>query len=282
MNSSAVLNAVGLVVLAMYIPLTELAVSIFHCYDSVPEDKQVRSLVDYPDVLCFPNPSPEWEEMLPWGIFGLGFYGVGIFAVSVRMIYVAPRRFQDEGFRTGSSFLFGDWNPDRWWWSLVLMLRGQALALIPVAFASLPLVQIFLTCFVFLTVLVFQVVFMPFKLEAVNWLDIMLTVALVYLNLLGAAVIPDAEIREGTLKVVSVLGILVFSLAWIPTSVLLVHSALSAYRFDKYRAQMDRRCEEDSFSLGLVAQRLSLIPFSHLSGWIRQLTEKEQRMLRKP
>eukprot|EP00931_Biecheleriopsis_adriatica_P048860 TRINITY_DN28232_c0_g1_i1.p1 TRINITY_DN28232_c0_g1~~TRINITY_DN28232_c0_g1_i1.p1 ORF type:complete len:1136 (+),score=142.84 TRINITY_DN28232_c0_g1_i1:23-3409(+) len=122
-----------------FLAISEKALSLFVCYRH-PNGQW--SLKDSPDILCY---SPAWMALAAPAIAAVLVFCCGFFVLVCIILQLAPARTQDVKFKTYSQFLFTRFRPQRARWSLVLLIRGTLVTLVPVIFSSASVQLVFLS-----------------------------------------------------------------------------------------------------------------------------------------
>lgn len=120
------INALGMVLMSLYISVCKAVFNIFECRTNPSAPKTLRS---HDGFLCF---GEGVQGMIPAAVLGALFY-VGIFSsVYLWVIVKAPSKYQDsESFRLRTHFLLSKWHPEKWFWGILFVTRNLICSLIP-------------------------------------------------------------------------------------------------------------------------------------------------------
>ena len=199
---NGLINSVGQLAVLLYISLTMVALTPFHCY-SHPNGK--KSLLGYPEVLCWD--SDDHSTMLAFGILAILLYPVATMVVVFYAVHRYPMvMLRDSiGFVSRYRFLFFRWVPSCYWFIAVIILRNFCISVFPmvipvednevtgVLMHAVLLISFFLT-----------VKFQPWRTVSMNFLDSFLSLwQLVLLNV-GMLSVEDADVHSGVSIVLTV------------------------------------------------------------------------------
>merc|ERR1712110_1063508 len=120
------LNALGMVLMSLYVAVCKAVFNIFECRQNPSAPNTLRS---HDGFLCF---GEEVQHMLPAAVLGALVYVVVFSSVYVWVIVQAPSKYQDSaGFRLRTHFLLNKWHPERWFWGILFVTRNLICSLIP-------------------------------------------------------------------------------------------------------------------------------------------------------
>lgn len=170
------INASGQVFSSAYISICLVTVTVFHCFLS-PNLR--KSLVVYPSVFC-------WEGgthgvMLGYSVCALAIYVLGLFTTVAYVIWKFPKMIMKDSlnFIRRFNFLFCNWTPQCYWFSMLVLIRNLLVALLPKLISpEFNKVTLVLILIVLMTHICFLLYFRPWRTPKLNFLDIMLSVAL--------------------------------------------------------------------------------------------------------
>lgn len=183
-------NAQGVVVLAVYVGLALVALVPWQC---VRNPDRTSSVSAHRSTLCWVT--KEHKMMIGLSVVCLLVYVVGVITCVVLVTLQYPGRIQRPGggaFIKYFNFLFRRFRPERYYYGLGLCLRSLAVALIPVAAVNEPAAAVLLLFFAISLSACLQCALWPWRSEAINFLDAMLSVCLVIVLAGGACVMGTA------------------------------------------------------------------------------------------
>eukprot|EP00928_Gymnodinium_smaydae_P093734 TRINITY_DN7803_c1_g2_i1.p1 TRINITY_DN7803_c1_g2~~TRINITY_DN7803_c1_g2_i1.p1 ORF type:complete len:1196 (-),score=101.03 TRINITY_DN7803_c1_g2_i1:185-3772(-) len=166
--------------ITFFISIAKRALDLFHCYNHPDGSKSLHRL---PDVLCYTG---EWFQLAVPSASMVALCCIGSLTTFSVVIRVAPSKFSDVGFRRRWQFLFMRFRPNRWWWSVVLVLRGTLCSLAGVVCSSCVSQLLWVEVTLLLYVLC-CVVAMPWNSLCITICDIICSSALCLLGTLVAA-----------------------------------------------------------------------------------------------
>jgi hypothetical protein len=126
MKLDQTVNALGVVLMTMYITVCKAVFNIFECRTNASAPNTLRS---HDGFLCFGD---DVQVMIPAAVMGALLY-VGAFStVYLWVIVKAPSKYQDsESFRLRTHFLLNKWHPEKWFWGILFVTRNLLCSLIP-------------------------------------------------------------------------------------------------------------------------------------------------------
>jgi len=140
MNLFKLINCIGIVCSALYITLCKIS---FQFYENLSHPNAPGVLAAYSDI---DYDSASRQNIFPWAVISTMIYAVGIFALTAYLCFVAPTKSgQDERFLMSTAFLTVRWNPNRWYWTVVVQCRNLLVALVAVWFPSSVIMQLVMT-----------------------------------------------------------------------------------------------------------------------------------------
>jgi len=188
-----IVNSQGLVLMAAYLSLTMVAVLPWQC-ESNPDGSQ--SVVAYRGVECWVT--SEHHIMIVLSLFATFGYVVSFMTLVTWAILQYPTRIAREGgmeFVREFHFLFARFTSQRYYYSLIFLVRNMLLALLPVMLVNSAQVQLLLMCLVISTTGMLQSHFWPWRTEVANYVDAALSIALCLILVAGALLI---DLSDGT------------------------------------------------------------------------------------
>lgn len=140
---------------------------------------------------------------------------MAVLALATRAVVMYPARIKSgKGLRYASQyrFLFHRFKPENYYYGLILLYRNALVALLPIVLVSLPALQVPLIGVVLLTVQNLQVRLAPWRTEAANQVDTLLSDLLIVLLLAVGPLLVTDEVQStsvlGWILCVPVLGVL--------------------------------------------------------------------------
>lgn len=180
--SVEVANTLGLLGLAFFMSMAVAGLSPFVCYRH-PNGRS--SLVDFPGITCFD--SAEHTPLIVAGVISILIVPLP-FAAACTWATLAYKRKAAEGeayFAKAFRFLFGRFTPTAYYYGALLLNRNILLTLTPVIIRDNFSGQILLLAVLMLTSLVVQSYLKPWRINLANQVEVMLTLALVLVLLIG-------------------------------------------------------------------------------------------------
>jgi hypothetical protein len=207
MIGNDVLHTLGLLLSALFIGVCKCILNIFECRPNPSAQDTMRM---YDGFLCHDD---AMKPLLPATFVAIIFFIVGLPIVLCWAIKVRPARYhKDASFRRRFRFLFSKWNPRWYWWGLVVLCRNFLVSVINVITAD-GLLQLIFMLLVFLPCFIPQIMYHPWKEEALNYLDISMSASLVITVLLSIALLPEAT--SSTKDAIGVVMVVAITLALI-------------------------------------------------------------------
>lgn len=195
-----IINGEGMLLTAAYIAVTFLAAMPYQCQLN-PDGS--FSLLSYYHIECWG--STEHNVMLalsvPLFVVVLGFMAMVLWATRQY-----PARVTGIGgisFVKRFKFLFGRFNPESYYFALVMNMRNFLVGVIPVAMTGVTELQFISLALVICIYLVMQAKLWPWRTELANYLDAFLAVSLVVVLVVGSMLMEfDAEGGTEVLQIV--------------------------------------------------------------------------------
>ncbi|CAE6972696.1 SVEP1 [Symbiodinium natans] len=221
-----VINAQGLIVSAVFIALTFLAVKPFQC---IGNPDGTSSLAAFRDVIC-------WQDANHWGMVGLSllpFFGgvVTFMGLVIWAVIQYPMKVAKPGgvnFVKRWNFMFARFSPTAYYFAFVLNTRNLLIGLIPVLLVEFAELQ-----FIFLTVTVavytvLQARIWPWRTQMSNYMDSCLALFLITVIVVGSMLL-DFDVQRGTvfIQIILMIGTV---LAFIGLVILFGTATYRAYR----------------------------------------------------
>jgi ABC-type nitrate/sulfonate/bicarbonate transport system substrate-binding protein len=174
LQANLVINLYFAIFHTFFVTVCFIALQFFMCYEHPSGD---WSLLFGPEVLCYV--SAEWNGMITESIFAiLGLIVAPILGFSY-ILWLAPSRFHDAGFRERWKFLFIKFKPESYSWGIVHMLRTLLLCL-TLVFSQKGNRQIYYM-FIMLLVYVAGLVFwFPWRHRSANLFDLVVSCMLLF------------------------------------------------------------------------------------------------------
>lgn len=164
-NLNIFFSAYGTLVFSFSISICSIAFSLFKCY-SHPNGED-RSLYQAPEVLCNEE---QWNRMLGVAIAGLGLYCVLPLISTTIVLWQAPSKFKEVGFRQRWKFLISKFRPEVWWWGNVTIIKGIMINLSITTFEK-GIEQIWWTALVLLVFTLMSIFAQPWRHVYANAID---------------------------------------------------------------------------------------------------------------
>lgn len=166
------LNALGMILMSLYVAVCKAVFNIFECRTNPSADKTLRS---HDGFLCLGD---DVLKMVPASVVGALLYIVAFNALFIWVIARAPSAYQHQAsFRLGTDFLLRRWHPEFWFWGVLFTLRNLLCSLIP-AILTEGNEQCCLMFIIMLPMFVAQVRVWPWREEMANKHDLIMGTAL--------------------------------------------------------------------------------------------------------
>lgn len=117
-----------------------------------------------------PVGEPRWWPALPFAIFCILLYTVGVVAGAIWICIQAPHYAHLTRFRVRYYFLLDGYRPEVWWWGVVLLFKGLLINLVLVFFQSPRMICIWLVI-LFVVFLCLKSYFAPWPKSSMNVAD---------------------------------------------------------------------------------------------------------------
>mmetsp|Transcript_38068 Transcript_38068/g.104767 ORF Transcript_38068/g.104767 Transcript_38068/m.104767 type:complete len:1272 (+) Transcript_38068:107-3922(+) len=200
-EKDTMINALGRIFLIFHVSILKNSAKFFECYDH-PNQRE-SSVIEYPNVLCWTS---NHLKYLPFVIFALLVYCVGVFAVILRTVYRAPQRFGEPDFVRRYGFLMLKFRPDRWYWSVVIFTRNTVLAFIMACMPNFPVVQAVMFNIVLLSMFCLSAAYQPWMAPKNNLLELALTTLIIIFSLSAMPLAPRKDETVSQLAAVMVMA----------------------------------------------------------------------------
>lgn len=191
LKTEEVASTVGLFAQSLYISVATSTLTVVDCYTNPNGKKTVRA---FPFAECTGS---EYFSMMPLFAAAVLFYMIGIFALLLYLIVVAPRKYTNPRFRTGVRFLVFKFRPGCWWFGLVLLLRSFLQAMVTIVFPNEEFAQFLAMFFITLSFLLAQLVVSPFVDAAINIMESIELLTLCAVLVIGSGVLAERPDRRG-------------------------------------------------------------------------------------
>jgi len=122
MQVDQTISMTGMVSGALYITLVKI---VFDYYTCVEHPAAEDSLALYREVECG---SDEHSQGFVPMLFGLIFYVMTFYGVSLWAVVVTPSRLNDQSFMNRFRFLLARWRPEVWYWGMIMTTRNLLIA----------------------------------------------------------------------------------------------------------------------------------------------------------
>ncbi|CAE7320100.1 Grm8 [Symbiodinium necroappetens] len=195
MSLDAVFNLNGTLLFALFITLTLAVLGPFQCISN-PDGSS--SMASNPGIICYTS-SEHWVVVC-LSIVGIICYPVTILGWATYTTVMYPSRITSgAGLQLVNRyrFLFQRFRPECYYYGLVLLFRNAFVALFPVAFVSMPEVQVVLMGALFVFGGALQVRSWPWRTPMANYADLVMT-AFLQVVLLGAAPLLEIDKEQST------------------------------------------------------------------------------------
>jgi hypothetical protein len=195
-DSYQLLNTLGMIFLSLHITIVVWVSSAFDTYASKGSrnDMSGHVLRHHPQVRFV---GPEWTQLLPVYVAAVLLYLLALPAIWLYMIYVAPTHWNKSWFRVKSRFLFFKFQPDRFWYNIIIILRSLAFALVPVLSSSGHL-QFLMFEVLLTTGLAMHMVYMPYLDDFANNLEFLELILLSLILVAGALFLDEKNVANDT------------------------------------------------------------------------------------
>lgn len=193
MDGNLTFNTSGMLFQILFIS-TSMAVFLpFVCYDH-PTDGQ-SSIVAFNSILC--GEDSRHGALQAIAIVALLLFPVPFFAAACLMTHAAAERTRtDPTFILRWKFLFVRFRPSFYYWSIPFLTRNFGFGITPVLARGNSLVSLVLMLAIAVISLVAQCIFMPWHVNIVNVLDIVLLTTVVAVSGTSISLIPSDLIDE--------------------------------------------------------------------------------------
>lgn len=178
-----VLNICGLVLVSFYITICGMLFTPVTCY---AHPSGGSSVVDFPYVLCWQGEEHRWLLVLGGAFLCLLFLPSTTVCLWAIYHYKSAIALRHERFLHSFRFLFIRFKPGRQHWSLVLLVRSLAVALVPVYFIDAPATQLLLLSTIFAFFAAGEAWLRPWRIELATKLDIFIAASMVPILMCGA------------------------------------------------------------------------------------------------
>eukprot|EP00439_Symbiodinium_sp_Y106_P049873 s5941_g6.t1 len=188
-------NMNGIIIFAFFITLGLAVLGPFQC---VKNPDGSSSMASNPGIICYSS-AEHWVLIL-LSITGIICYPIAILVWATYTTVMYPIRIASgKGLQLVNRyrFLFQRFRPECYYYGLLLLFRNAFIALFPVAFVQTPEIQVLLMGALFVLGSLLQVRTWPWRTEAANFADAIMTGFLLVV-LLGAA--PLSEVEKLALK----------------------------------------------------------------------------------
>lgn len=166
------INALGVVLMTMYIAVCKAVFNIFECKENPSAPKTLRS---HDGFLCL---GADVMGLIPSAVLGALMYIVAFGAVYVWVIARAPSAYQHSaGFRQRTDFLLRRWHPEFWFWGIFFLMRNLACSIVPSVVTDGPK-QVVMMFALLLPMFIAQVRAWPWREELANKHDLIMGSAL--------------------------------------------------------------------------------------------------------
>eukprot|EP00445_Apocalathium_hangoei_P030249 CAMPEP_0203936032 /NCGR_PEP_ID=MMETSP0359-20131031/73670_1 /ASSEMBLY_ACC=CAM_ASM_000338 /TAXON_ID=268821 /ORGANISM="Scrippsiella Hangoei, Strain SHTV-5" /LENGTH=1188 /DNA_ID=CAMNT_0050865947 /DNA_START=115 /DNA_END=3681 /DNA_ORIENTATION=- len=254
MKRALVLNAYFSVMFSFFASIAQVSFVVMNCARN-PSAKW--TLLADRSVICFEG---DWMPMLVVGILSILFWCLGFGALFSRAIYVAPRYWDNLGFRMRWKFLFIKFRTGLGWFSMTIVVKG-VMTNIGFIFLSDPLMQIYWTLMWLALYLGLVGIFKPWRLMAINILDLCSHLCLVFLGFMLTWYIEQNAAMDSIVSVLSILVSFLTLCASVPT-VLYMAASQRLGRFTKQKAAA---MEEVRLALAFLTS-MDLLKYQSLMG----------------
>jgi Trp operon repressor len=181
MDANKLMNTIGLLCNVGYISLCTLTLQWFKC---TPHPNAASVVSDYPDTNC------EDRSLVGVAIVAVIVYIIGIFCVCTYACVIAPAQYSDKDFIVRTKFLIVRWNPSKWWFGLVCMIRNLLISLVGVIVPDVMIVQLAITATIVSLYCALQATARPWRDQYLNWTDTILAQGVTLLCVFGIVLAP--------------------------------------------------------------------------------------------
>jgi len=241
------INALGMVLMTMYIAVCKAVFNIFECRENPSAPYTLRS---HDGFLCLGD---DVMGMIPMAVSGALLYIVAFGALYIWVIARAPSAYQNDArFRLRTDFLLGSWHPQFWYWGIFFLVRNLVCSLVPSVLTdgSKQAVMMFVLC---LPMLIAQARVWPWREELANKHDLIMGCSLLCTLLIALGLQAPGDNDDETWPTfLEALSTLIFIGAIVCCSVLLAHFLWVEVRVQrKQRSQRAKLGDAGAFSLSM-------------------------------
>lgn len=189
-----VVNMNGLALLTLYMTLTINSLLPLQC---IANPNGTFSMQTQPGVICFQS-DEHWALMFMC-VLGILMYPVAILAVALRATIMYPSYISSgKGLLIVNRyrFLFERFRASRYFYGVSYLLRNTLLALIPVAVASFPTVQVVLLAAVLLAGMLVQIRTWPWRTQVANVTDMLFSTAVVLFLVVAGPILSSESAQD--------------------------------------------------------------------------------------
>lgn len=227
------INALGMVLMTMYIAVCKAVFNIFECKTNPSAPKTLRS---HDGFLCSGD---DVVDMIPMAVLGALVYIIAFGALYVWVIARAPSAYQsDAGFRLRTDFLLRRWHPEFWFWGIFFLLRNLACSVVP-SISTDGSQQILMMFALLLPMFIAQVRVWPWRDELANKHDLIMVSSLLCTLVIALALQAPTDNADSWPSFLEVLSTLTFVSAVIACLVILAHFLCTEVRIQKASARRE-------------------------------------------
>ncbi|CAE7898380.1 ttrS, partial [Symbiodinium necroappetens] len=189
-----VVNMNGLALLTLYMTLTINSLLPLQC---IANPNGTFSMQTQPGVICFQS-DEHWALMFMC-VLGILMYPVAILTVALRATIMYPSYISSgKGLLIVNRyrFLFERFRASRYFYGVSYLLRNTLLALIPVAVASFPTVQVVLLAAVLLAGMLVQIRTWPWRTQVANVTDMLFSTAVVLFLVVAGPILSSESAQD--------------------------------------------------------------------------------------
>lgn len=228
------INALGVVLMSMYIAVCKATFNIFECRKNPSAPKTLRGHDGY---LCMAEGGKEALEMMPAAVCGILVYVVAFGTAYTWIIARAPNAYQNNaGFRMRTNFLLHRWHPEFWYWGIFFLLRNLLCSVVP-SITPDATKQILLMFGLMLPMFVAQVRAWPWRDELANAHDLVMVASLLFILVLGLTMQVPRDPGSWWSLFVELASVLTFMVALGLCLVILLHALITESGIGRKKSQ---------------------------------------------
>jgi hypothetical protein len=244
MKYSATWNCVGMLIQVMYIMQCKDAFSYFA---SRPNPCGEDTLQDFSDIILWSDEHVAAGPLLITFYLWL-FYVIGTYTVFIYTVLTAASKVGNPQFWLKWKFIFGRWRPECRHWGLLLLGRNLLIALIPICIRTDQLYRVLAFVGLLTAHAIFEVRYMPWLTRMNNVFEVLVSMILVAMGVVGLAFHESAS--EGEKQTASFIMTFLMFCVWVSLFFALVY----ALRWGS-PANVKRRCADNQNVANMLLEK---------------------------